>query len=200
MKGAGQRLAKLGGSRHDSSDDDDASSRTHDSEETGDASLSEAESETASTHSSRSETPQMPAKGQVEADTVDSTQREAMEVLPPASSIAQQPAAVLPDQPVDPSDWRHHVLHHNQLVNISDLYWDHDARYGQVRQLRHNVIRYYIQRLLTQGEPIKPIQTFLKKEAGVSPSIYSVKQYAVRRVHNFVHFPLILSQITSSSS
>ena len=67
----------------------------------------------------------------------------------------------------DPTDWRSYVIETDLTIPMTSLRWDHSAEKGQIRPLRESILNYYIQRLITQGEPVKPIKVFVKKQQGV---------------------------------
>ena len=48
------------------------------------------------------------------------------------------------------------------MLNVDDLLWDKHAQFGQNRPLQQHIIRYYVQRLLTQGEPVRPVEPLVK--------------------------------------
>ena len=67
----------------------------------------------------------------------------------------------------DLTDWRSYVIDNDLTIPMTSLRWDHSAEKGQIRPLRESILNYYTQRLITQGEPVKPIKVFVKKQQGV---------------------------------
>ena len=100
-------------------------------------------------------------------DQVDSTQRETRDLLPPATPFTYTDTNLPTDDVPDPAEWRHWILDRSRMVKITALCWDHKAEYGQVRQLKPSIVKYYVQRLLAQGEPIRPVNTFFKIQRGM---------------------------------
>ena len=99
------------------------------------------------------------------------TQRQARQLLPAARDYLRPDTSLQPaDMPSDNSEWRAHVLDSDRLVPIPALSWDHDARFGQVRPLRIELVRHYAQRLIAQGDPVRPVDTMLKMLPGVKTS------------------------------
>ena len=59
-----------------------------------------------------------------------------------------------------------HILQNEKLVPLDRLCYDKSADYGHVRPLRDSVVKYYVQRLLTSGEPVRPVDIFVKLTSG----------------------------------
>ena len=68
---------------------------------------------------------------------------------------------------IDFSEWRCHVLHNERLVPLDLLCFDKGADHGQVRPLRPEIVKYYVQRLITMGEPVRPVDVMTKQTSGV---------------------------------
>ena len=110
---------------------------------------------------------------------------EAEEILPPAVHY-DQPATMMPsEQATDPSEWRTHILDRKRTIPFTSLRWDHRAEEGQIRPLRQSIVTYYIQRLITQGHPVSPVELLVKMQPGVFP-IFLLIHYAECRVSFFV--------------
>ena len=140
----------------------------------------EDDSDTGSNVSLPSQVTPVPDEEPETAPAVASTSQDTRSILPPASDYVHQSTNLPSDEPADPSEWRTHILEKKRQVPIPTLCWDHDAQYGQVRELHPSVVRYYVQRLLTGGEPVKPVETFVKIQPGVYSFKLSVKYAALR--------------------
>ena len=88
------------------------------------------------------------------------------ERFPGCSDIPQGGVGVS-DSLVDLQEWRLHIVAKDKVVKLSELCWDRNAELGQVRRLRMDVVKYYVQRLLAEGEPVKPVDVFTKMLPGV---------------------------------
>ena len=95
------------------------------------------------------------------------TQREVRAILPPASDFRSSTQAADTQLQGDFTEWRTFILDRSRTIPLPSLCWDYDAQFGQVRPVRSSVIKYYIQSLLSKGEPIKPVQVFVKMQPGV---------------------------------
>jgi len=109
----------------------------------------------------------VPPENLTQDTTMNTTQRESRTLLPPAQDYTQQSNTLPSDEPADPTEWRTYILDRNRQVPITKLCWDHDAQFGQIRPLKPNGIKYYVQRLMAGGEPVRPVDTFVKIQPGV---------------------------------
>ena len=95
------------------------------------------------------------------------TQSALSAVFPDADDIPQGGVG-FSDNVVDLQEWRTHILHSEKMINMDSLCWDKNAELGQVRRLRADVVKYYVQRLMAEGEPVKPVDVFTKMLPSVS--------------------------------
>ena len=71
----------------------------------------------------------------------------------------------------DPQQWRQHIRDTSKLIPIPLLTWDHDAHLGQVRPLKIPLVTYYVQKILSSGEPVRPVDVMTKLTSGVYPHL-----------------------------
>ena len=129
------------------------------------------EEDSESTHS-EIETPALSASDA--ASSVTNVHQEDSVVLPPDDSRNDVQVPTQPANPGgDPTDWRSYVVDTDLTIPITSLRWDYSAEKGQIRPLRQNMLNYYVQRLIAQGEPVKPIKLFVKKQQGVYFYMYA---------------------------
>ena len=72
-----------------------------------------------------------------------------------------------PESIIDLSEWRCHILHAERLIPLDQLCFDKSADHGQVRPLRMEIVKYYLQRLISTGEPVRPMEVMTKQTSGV---------------------------------
>ena len=122
----------------------------------------------------RPATGEVPAEGTQEAIPEQTRQTQSTgatsesDKFPGCTDIPQGGVGVS-DSLVDLQEWRLHIVAKDKVVKLTELCWDRNAELGQVRKLRMDVVKYYVQRLLAEGEPVKPVDVFTKMLPGVCP-------------------------------
>ena len=107
--------------------------------------------------------------GTAEIDEGDAEAAELEEQSYPAARDIPAGGVTVPETVPDTTEWRCHILQSEKLVPLDRLCYDKSADYGQVRPLRDSVVKYYVQRLLTSGEPVRPVDIFVKLTSGTLP-------------------------------
>ena len=140
-------------------DDDHSSDDTQSSVQISE--LSRQSSDEESESSSDSETPPQPPQQAARR------KKRATDMFPDAQGDSDA-APVAPHAELnDVDEWKTYLDTRDKLVHIDDLCWDKEARFGQNRPLKGSLTTYYVQRLLSGGEPLRPVEPLVKLMPGV---------------------------------
>ena len=84
--------------------------------------------------------------------------------LPAVMDIAVEPLANLPpvDEVTDEQQWRQYLQDNDKLVPYEKLVWDMKAEHGQVRSFRPVIVKHYVSRMISQGDPVRPVEVMTK--------------------------------------
>ena len=69
----------------------------------------------------------------------------------------------------DASEWRTFIESRDKILFLDSLVWDAKAQFGQNRKLKGSIVAYYVQRLLTGGDPVRPVNVLVKATPGMHP-------------------------------